>query len=56
MPQLGSGPTSETRGSGFYTREDYKEILELAASLHIRVIPEIDLPGHAHAAVKANRA
>jgi len=56
IPQLGSGPTDETRGSGFYTEEDYKAILNKAANLHIRVIPEIDLPGHAHAAVKANLA
>uniref|UniRef100_H2Z5P6 beta-N-acetylhexosaminidase n=1 Tax=Ciona savignyi TaxID=51511 RepID=H2Z5P6_CIOSA len=54
IPQLGSGPHNNTSGSGFYTKEDYKEILRAAERNHIRVIPEVDLPGHAHAAIKAN--
>ena len=33
--------------------EDYKEILHYANDRHIEVIPEIDMPGHSHAAVRA---
>lgn len=33
----------------FYTKADYREIVAYAASRHMIVIPEIDLPGHTHA-------
>ncbi len=36
---------------GFYTQEDYKEIVEYAAQKYITVIPEIDMPGHSNAAL-----
>ncbi|MGH8253276.1 MAG: family 20 glycosylhydrolase, partial [Steroidobacteraceae bacterium] len=50
----GSGPDpSNPFGSGFYTRADYIEILKHAAALQIEVIPEIEMPGHARAAVVA---
>jgi len=38
---------------GFYTQEDIRDIVAYAASYHITVIPEIDMPGHAQAAVAA---
>lgn len=34
---------------GFYTKDDYREIVAHAASRHMTVVPEIDLPGHTHA-------
>lgn len=34
---------------GFYTKDDYREIVAHAASRHMVLIPEIDLPGHTHA-------
>jgi len=39
--------------SGFYTQEDIREIVAYASSLHIQVIPEIDMPGHSLAALAA---
>jgi hexosaminidase len=36
---------------GFYTQEQAKEIVKYAAQRHIEVIPEIELPGHALAAL-----
>lgn len=56
LPQLGSGPAADTSGSGFYTREDYIDIVRYAEARHIRVIPEIDMPAHARAAVVAMEA
>lgn len=38
---------------GFYTQEQIKEIVTYAAALHIEVIPEIEMPGHAQAALAA---
>lgn len=37
----------------FHSRADIAEILALAESLHIEVIPEIDMPGHANAVLRA---
>jgi len=38
---------------GFYTQEEVKEIVAYATERHITVIPEIELPGHALAAIAA---
>lgn len=56
LPQLGSGPNSDNNGSGFFTRDDYIGIVKYAAARHIDVIPEIDMPAHARAAVVAMEA
>ncbi len=40
-------------GSGFYSRADFIDILKYAAERHISVVPEIETPGHARAAVKS---
>ena len=39
--------------SGFYTQEEIKEIVAYAAERHINVVPEIEMPGHASAAIAA---
>ncbi|HWO13661.1 MAG TPA: family 20 glycosylhydrolase [Polyangiaceae bacterium] len=52
LPQLGSGPTADTSGSGHYTRDEFVALLRLATALHIQVIPEFDMPAHAHAMVR----
>lgn len=36
---------------GFYTQEQYKEIVAYAQSRFITIVPEIDLPGHTNAAL-----
>ena len=38
---------------GFYTQEDYKDIVKYAASRFITIIPEIDMPGHTNAALSS---
>lgn len=38
---------------GFYTQEDIKEIVAYAQARHIRVIPEIEIPGHSLPALDA---
>ena len=46
------GAASEVGGGqgGFYTQEEYKELVAYAATRHITIIPEIDMPGHTNAA------
>jgi hexosaminidase len=56
LPQLGSGPHKDTEVNGYYTVEDYKEILAYAAARHIQVIPSMDMPGHSRAAIKSMNA
>jgi hexosaminidase len=53
-PAYGSGADPGLLyGSGFYTRADFVEILRYATERHIQVIPEVESPGHARAAIKA---
>ena len=40
-------------GPYYYTEDDVKEVLAFARMLNIRVIPEIEIPGHALAAIAA---
>ena len=56
-PAYGSGPNpKKSYGSGYYTREEYIDILRYAKDRYVDVIPEIDVPGHSRAAIKAMRA
>ncbi|QNE77047.1 family 20 glycosylhydrolase [Streptomyces finlayi] len=43
----------ETPHGGYYTQDDIREIVAYAAARHIRVVPEIDIPGHSQAAISA---
>lgn len=49
-PLLGSGPQPT---GGYYTKAAVRQIVALADSLGIAVIPEIDMPGHFYAALQA---
>ncbi|MFE2127639.1 beta-N-acetylhexosaminidase [Streptomyces amritsarensis] len=44
---------NDTPHGGFYTQDDIREIVAYAAERHVRVVPEIDLPGHSQAAIAA---
>lgn len=41
------------RYGGYYTQQEVREIVEYAAKRHITVVPEIEMPGHASAAIAA---
>ncbi|GGY67167.1 family 20 glycosylhydrolase [Pseudoduganella albidiflava] len=57
QPAYGSGPDPrDAAGSGHFSRADYLDILRYAKARHIDVIPEIEMPGHARAAVQAMEA
>ena len=48
-----SGMTMGEPHGGFYTQEEIREIVEYARLRHIRIVPEISMPGHASAAIAA---
>ncbi|MXV15631.1 beta-N-acetylhexosaminidase [Hufsiella ginkgonis] len=48
----GTGNDNQHYG-GFYTQEQVKEIVRYAAGRSITVVPEIEMPGHASAAIAA---
>jgi len=53
-PKLTSyGGSTQVGGGkgGFYTQEDYKEVVRYAQERYITVVPEIDMPGHTNAAL-----
>lgn len=55
-PSYGSGPyaqTDKSDGCGFYSKADFIQILKYAADRNIEVIPELDFPGHARAAIQS---
>ncbi|WP_449372733.1 family 20 glycosylhydrolase [Arthrobacter psychrolactophilus] len=44
---------TELGHTGFYTKDDYKEIVRYAGENGMTVVPEIDMPGHTTAALHA---
>ena len=47
------GPGDGIKHGGFYTQEDVKEIVAYAKERFITIVPEIEMPGHAQAAISA---
>ncbi len=41
------------RHGGFYSQDDIREIVAYARARHVNVVPEIEMPGHAQAAIAA---
>jgi len=59
MPQLagGNGKLAATQqNSGFYSIDDYIEILQYAQARQIEVLPSLDMPGHSRAAIVSMNA
>lgn len=46
-------PNESATYGGFYTQDDIREILAYAAVRHVNILPEIEMPGHAMAAIAA---
>jgi hexosaminidase len=50
-PKQGTAYGSDGRYGGFYTPEDVREIVAYAKARYVTVVPEIEMPGHAGAAL-----
>lgn len=53
LTQVGSFVAKGSEQQGFYTKQEISEVVEYAKQLCIKVVPEIDLPGHSEAALIA---
>jgi hexosaminidase len=55
-PRLAThGGSTEVGGGkgGYYTQAQYEDIVRYAAARYVTVVPEIDMPGHVHAALSS---
>ncbi|MDC6390290.1 family 20 glycosylhydrolase [Maribacter sp. PR1] len=50
LTEIGGSTEVGGESGGFYTQEDYKEIVRYAQERYMTVIPEIDMPGHTNSA------
>jgi hexosaminidase len=46
----GAGTGVDGAGPGFYTQDEYADIVAYAAARFVTIVPEIDMPGHVNAA------
>jgi hexosaminidase len=53
IPATVPGSAAPKAYGGYYTQEEVRSIVAFAATRHVQIIPEIDMPGHAQAAVAA---
>jgi hexosaminidase len=53
LAEIGGGTEVGGGPGGYYTKEQYREIVAYAAARHITIVPEIDMPGHTNAALVA---
>lgn len=53
LARIGGSVGKGEEQQGFYTQEEIREIVEYARLRNITVVPEVDMPGHAEAALSA---
>ncbi len=50
LTEVGGSTEVGGESGGFFTQEEYTDIVNFAARRHITIVPEIDMPGHTNAA------
>ena len=53
LPGLHNCGDGKPYGPYFYTEEDISEIVEFAEAHHVKIVPELEIPGHSRAALAA---
>jgi hexosaminidase len=53
IPAVIPGSANPKPYGGYYTQQQVRAIVAFAATRHVQIIPEIDMPGHAQAAIAA---
>jgi len=53
IPASVPGSPSPKPYGGYYTQQQVREIVAFAATRHVQIVPEIDMPGHAQAVIAA---
>ena len=51
LATYGGSTGVDGKNAGYYTQDDYRELVQYAADRFITVVPEIDTPGHTNAAL-----
>jgi hexosaminidase len=51
LARIGGSNASRGDPGGYYTQDDYRKIVAYAQERHVMIVPEIDMPGHTHAAL-----
>ena len=54
LAQIGGSVGKAEEQHGFYTQEEIREVISYASQRNITIVPEIDMPGHAEAALSAH--
>lgn len=49
----GTGIYDDERYGGYYTQDEIRDVVEYARKRHVTIVPEIEMPGHASAALAA---
>ncbi len=52
-PRSSTAYGPDGRYGGFYTQDDIREIIAYAETRHVTIVPELEMPGHASAALAA---
>lgn len=50
LTEIGGRTEVGGESGGFYTQEEYKDIVAFAAAHYMTIVPEVDMPGHTNAA------
>ncbi|MEO1012156.1 MAG: family 20 glycosylhydrolase [Bacteroidota bacterium] len=50
LTEIGGSTEVGGKSGGFFTQEDYAEIVSYATEHHMTIVPEVDMPGHTNAA------
>ena len=51
LTEIGGSSQVGGKGGGYYTQQDFRELVQYAGDRFITIVPEIDMPGHTNAAL-----